>query len=84
MKTTKDWKTIFQYSIAAMIVFGFIVLIFAMVFHVVPETNNTLLNVMIGSYGAMTLGVTGYLYGSTKSSSEKNEMLFKSPPPDTK
>lgn len=80
----KDWKTIFQYSIAGMIVLGFIVLIFAMVFHVVPETNNTLLNVMIGSYGAMTLAVISYLYGSTKSSSEKNEMLFKSAPNEPK
>jgi uncharacterized BrkB/YihY/UPF0761 family membrane protein len=77
----KDWKTLFQYGIAALIILGFIILVFVMVFRLAPEGNNTLLNIMVGTFGSMTVGVVNYLYGSTKSSSEKNEMLFKSTAP---
>lgn len=83
MEATKDWKTMFQYGISALIILGFIMLVFVMVFHLVPEENNTLLNIMVGSFGAMAATVVNYLYGSTKSSAEKNEMLFKSVPPTT-
>jgi uncharacterized BrkB/YihY/UPF0761 family membrane protein len=75
-----DWKVIFQYSIAALITLGFIALVFLMVLRVVPETNNTLLNVMVGTFGTMAVGVNSYLFGSTKSSSDKNAMLFNSAP----
>ncbi len=76
----KDWRTIFQYGIAGIMVVGFILIIFAMLFHLVPEENNTLLNVMVGAYGTATMTVVNFLFGSTKSSADKNEMLFKSSP----
>lgn len=84
MKTGKSWKEIFQYSIGGLIVLGFILLLIIMIFHLAPEGNQVLLNVMVGAFAGMTLTVVNYLFGSTKSSAEKNEMLLNAPPQDDK
>lgn len=76
----KTWQTIFQYSIAGVIVLGFVALLIILIFHLAPDGNQTLLNVLVGSFATMTVGVVNYFFSSTKSSAEKNDMLFNSTP----
>lgn len=84
MNASKNWQVIFQYSIAGLIVFGFITLLIIMLFRLAPEGNQTLLNVLVGAFAGMTLTVVNYFFSSTKSSADKNEMLFKSNPTEEK
>jgi hypothetical protein len=46
-----------------------------MVYKPVPDTNSTLLNVMLGILGAAFTAVVGFFYGSSKGSQDKTEML---------
>ncbi len=78
MKINKNWQVVFQYALAGTIVLGFLGLLIVLVFHLAPEGNQTLLNVMVGQFATMTGLVVGYYFASSKSSSDKNEMLFNS------
>jgi hypothetical protein len=80
MSNGKKWQTIFQYGIAAIIILGFIALLTILVFHLAPDGNQTLLNVMVGQFAGMTALVVGYYFASSKSSSDKNEMLLNADP----
>lgn len=84
MKTGKNWQVIFQYCIAAIIILGFIGLLTTLVFRLAPEGNQTLLNVMVGQFAGMTALVVGYYFASSKSSSDKNELLLNAPPTEEK
>lgn len=81
MKTnTKNWQVIFQYSIAAIIILGFIGLLTILIFHLAPDGNQTLLNVMVGQFAGMTALVVGYYFASSKSSADKTDLLANSTP----
>lgn len=76
-KTTKDW---FQYGLAALIVLGFFIVLGGLLYSAVPTENKDALNIALGALVAGFTGVLGYFFGSSKGSSEKNEMLSANKP----
>ena len=71
----RDNKNLMMYILGGLIVFGFFGLLGLLVFNGVPTENGELLNISIGSLLAAFATVVGYFYGSSKSSSDKNELL---------
>jgi len=69
----KDWKIIYQYALAGLIVAAFFVVLLIMIFQNVSD--NPVMNVMVGTLGTITVMVASYFYGSSKGSSDKNEMM---------
>lgn len=76
----KNWKEYFVYSIATLIILGFIGIMITLIFHLAPESNNTLLNVLAGAFATMTIQVVNFFFGSSKGSADKTDMLYKSTP----
>lgn len=68
-------KDLFQYILGGLIVLGFFVLLIALVYSGVPEINKDLLNLVVGALIGSFATVVGYFYGSSKGSSDKNELL---------
>jgi hypothetical protein len=71
-KSTKD---IFQYSLAALVVLGFFIVLGGLLVSAVPADNKSALDIALGALVAGFTGVLGYFFGSSKGSSEKNDML---------
>ena len=71
----KNAKDIFQYALGAMITVGFFVLLITLVYATIPEKNEGLLNIVVGALIGSFTTIVGYFYGSSKGSSEKNELL---------
>ncbi len=76
----KNWKEYFVYILAGIIVAGFIGVMVILIFHLAPESNNTLLNVLAGAFATMTIQVVNFYFGSSKGSADKTDMLYKSQP----
>jgi heme O synthase-like polyprenyltransferase len=76
---TRNVKDIFQYILGALIVIGFFVLLIVLVYSEIPEKNNEILNLVVGSLIGSFATVVGYFYGSSKGSSEKNDLLKSNP-----
>ena len=70
-------KDLFMYILGGLIVAGFFALIGMLIFKEVPVDNKDLLNIAIGSLLAAFSTVVAYFYGSSKGSSEKNEIISK-------
>lgn len=68
-------KSIFQYSLGAIIVIGFFILLYALLRLSIPEANKDILNIVVGALIGSFTSIVGYFYGSSLGSSEKNEML---------
>ena len=68
-------KDIFQYILGALIVLGFFVLLIVLVYSGVPDQNKDLLNLVVGALIGSFATVVGYFYGSSKGSSDKNNMI---------
>jgi len=73
-------KDIFQYILGALIVAGFFVLLYLLISTEVPDKNSNVLNLVVGSLIGSFSTIVGYFYGSSKGSSEKNDMLLNSTP----
>jgi hypothetical protein len=72
----KAMKDYFQYGLGAVITLGFFLILGLLVFWPVPPENKEALNICLGALvGAFTGGVVGYFFGSSKGSSEKNEII---------
>lgn len=68
-------KNIPLYILAALIVTGFFVLLYVLIFHPIPGDNKDVLNLVVGALIACFTAVVNYFFGSSKGSSEKNELL---------
>ncbi len=67
-------KDIFMYVLGALVVIGFFSVLFYLIYKGDFEsTLNLAIGALIGAFGT----IVGYFYGSSKGSSEKNEMLIK-------
>jgi drug/metabolite transporter (DMT)-like permease len=77
METKNKTKDFFQYVLGGMIVLGFFSLIGILILHAIPEPNRDLLNVAFGGLITSFIAIVTYFYGSSKGSSDKNEMLTK-------
>lgn len=76
----KTWQSIFTYCLSALMVISFVTIIICLIFHLAPSSNNDLLYLLAGALGTMTGTIINYHYGSSKGSSDKNDMLFNSTP----
>lgn len=56
---------------------GFFGLLAIMIFHILPNANQTLLNVMVGSLGTAWIGIVNYYFGSSQGSAKKSETIEK-------
>lgn len=70
-------KDLFMYVLGGIIVLGFFSLLAVLIYNGIPKQNADLLNIAIGALLAAFATVVGYFYGSSKGSSEKNELLKK-------
>jgi drug/metabolite transporter (DMT)-like permease len=70
-------KDLFQYILGGLIVAGFFILLYLLVSAEVPEVNKDLLNLVVGALIGSFATVVGYFYGSSKGSSDKDELLRK-------
>jgi hypothetical protein len=61
---------------------GFFGLLAMMLFHVIPQDNSRILDLMTGSLGTAWITAVSYFYGTTRSSGIKDQMLYNSTPAD--
>jgi len=76
MKKAKD---IFMYALGAIVVIGVLSLITLVILYR-PEMNDVI-NISVGALLAAFGSVVGYFYGSSKGSSDKNQLLLGAAPP---
>ena len=70
-------KDLAMYILGAIIVVGFFGLLGMLIVKGVPETNEQLLNIAIGTLLAAFGTVVGYFYGSSLGSKDKTELINK-------
>lgn len=73
-------KSIFQYILGGVIVIGFFLLLYFLLWAVVPEGNKDLLNIVVGALIGSFTSIVGYFYGSSLGSAEKNDLLKNNTP----
>ena len=70
----KQIKEIFMYALGALVTIGF----FAVLFYLIRQgTYESTINLAIGSLLGAFATIVGYFYGSSKGSSDKNELIKK-------
>ena len=70
-------KLVYMYLLGGVIMVGFFWLLMSSVYQAVPLENKDILNIAVGALIGMAGGVVNYFYGSSKGSSDKNELLKK-------
>lgn len=70
-------KEVYMYLLGALIVAGFFLLLYLLVYQAVPELNKDILNIVVGALIGMAGNVVNYFFGSSKGSADKNELLRK-------
>jgi uncharacterized membrane protein YedE/YeeE len=75
----KHSKDQFQYALAAIVVAGFFAVLAGLLIWSVPAENKSSLDIAIGALVAGLGTVLGYFFGSSKGSSEKNDLLAAPP-----
>jgi len=68
-------KEIPMYILAGLIVVGYFGLLAILTFKGVPEVNNSLYNTAMGALLVAFATVVGYWFGSSKGSSDKNDLI---------
>ncbi len=72
---SKRIKDIFQYCLGGIIVLCFFGILYVLIFIELPPSNRDAMNIMLGITGTLTAGVGNYFFGSSKGSSEKNDII---------
>lgn len=70
-------KEIYQYALGALVVIVFFAILFAVIQRAIPDGNKEIAYLVVGALVAKFGDVVNYFYGSSKGSSDKNEMLKK-------
>lgn len=73
----QNLKEVYMYLLGALIVAGFFLLLYFLVYQGVPEINKDLLNIVVGALIGMAGNIVNYFFGSSKGSADKTEMLKK-------
>ncbi len=68
-------KDVFQYALGAIIIVGFFALMIILAAREIPTENKDLLNLVVGALIGSFATIVGYFYGSSKGSSDKNDLL---------
>jgi uncharacterized BrkB/YihY/UPF0761 family membrane protein len=76
MKIEKANK-IALYVLAGIIVVGFFVLMYILLFQNVPQNNKDMANIAVGALIGAFTSITGYFFGSSAGSAEKTQLLNK-------
>jgi heme O synthase-like polyprenyltransferase len=71
----KSAKDIFQYSLAALVIIGFFILLYNLVKSEIPLNNRDLLSIVVGALIGSFSTIIGYFYGSSAGSSKKDEII---------
>lgn len=74
---TRDWM---PKALGSFVTLGFFGLLYYLMKHDVPPANKDILNIMLGSLGGAWVSVISFYFGSTRTSSIKDEMIYKSTP----
>ncbi len=74
MQTIKD---VYMYLLGGLIVAGFFLLLYLLVYQGVPEINKDILNIVVGALIGMAGNVVNYFFGSSKGSADKTQLLEK-------
>lgn len=61
--------------IGGIVFVGFFVLLGLLFFKDLPENNESILNIMIGSLATMSTGIISYYFGSSKGSQDKDDKI---------
>ena len=64
-----------MYILGVLIIVGFFALLVILIFKPIPENNNEVLNLAIGSLLSSFSMVVGYFYGSSAGSAQKTELM---------
>lgn len=80
----KNAKEIYMYLLAAVFIVGYFVLMGFILIKSIPVDNKDIALMLFGTLTATVAAIVSYFYGSSKGSSDKNEMLYKSTPPEEK
>lgn len=72
MKKTRE---IYMLILGALIVIGFFVLLYILVYSGIPETNKEILNIVVGALIGSFTGVVGYFFGSSIGSKDKTDLM---------
>lgn len=73
----QNLKEVYMYLLGALIVAGFFLLLYLLVYQAVPELNKDILNIVVGALIGMAGNVVNYFFGSSKGSADKTELLKK-------
>lgn len=71
-------KEIYMYVLATIVVISIMLFSAALIFYPLPKDNIQMVNIALGAFIGAFITVVGYFFGSSKSSSDKNELLTKS------
>lgn len=72
---TKETKDRFMFTLGAVIMICFFVVIGLLIFKPMPENNRDVLYLMLGALIGFAGAVVNYFYGSSAGSAAKNEMI---------
>ena len=70
-------KELYMYLLGAIIVAGFFLLLYFLIYQQIPADNKDILNIAVGALIGSFGSIVSYFYGSSKGSADKTEMLKK-------
>lgn len=79
-KKERNMQTYMPQLISIIVVLGFAVLVCFLCEGDIPEENKDILNILVGTFAGAFGQVIAYWIGSSRSSSVKDDLLFKSKP----
>jgi hypothetical protein len=78
MNNVKKNNTIAMFILAGIITIGFFTVLILLIFIKIPEGNESMLNIGLGSLiTSFSGGVVGYFFGSSQGSANKTEIMAK-------
>ena len=75
----KLWQQIFQYAIGGLVIISLLTTIIILIYGDISPSVHDALMILIGVLASAFTAVISYFFGSSKGSSDKNEMLQKGP-----
>jgi len=69
------WKDVYQYCLGALIVLAFLAVLILVIFK--GTQDNAVMNTLVGAFTSAVIMVVTYFYGSSKGSSDKNDIIAK-------
>lgn len=70
-----DKNTIFKYVVGGTILLAFLIIIYALAFKVIPESNKDIFIHTIGIVEGAVITMIGYYFGTSSGSKEKSETI---------